>query len=130
MRYKITELQLSGNDQYATIAKDCNALLDLLNEYCKTNIAMSFTRSYGGRANLRLKRFTIPLTGSHVSCGIDWLLYYVIHEFTHCLGYSSHNETFKTQEQTLCKLFGYELEYKRAYPKAIYCNGQAVYKSK
>jgi hypothetical protein len=129
MRYKINKLQLAGNNKLAKISRDANALLELLNEHEKTRVTMTLSRSIGGRANIKLKRFTIPLT-QQARYGNDYMMYYVIHEFTHCLGFHKHDNKFKLKEQSLCNLFGYKLEYAKAYPKTIYANGKIVYKSK
>ena len=121
MRYKLTDIQLAGNKQ----VKDANALLDLLNEHCRTNIAMTFSRARGGRANLKYARFTVP---QHAfERGETYLQYYVIHEFTHCLGIANHGSRFKRKERELLDLFNIKIDYARAYPRALYANGERVY---
>ena len=108
--------------------KDATALLDLLNENCHTKITMAFSRAYGGRANLVLHRFTVP---QHTfTKGETYLFYYVIHEFTHCLGNPKHDSDFKRKEKQLLRLFGISIDYARAYPRALYANGQRVYQMK
>jgi hypothetical protein len=129
MRYKLNEMQLSGNSQIAKLSRDATAMLELLNEHEKTHVRMSFSKARAGRANLEKKQFTIPLT-AQAHFGLDYMMYYVIHEFTHCLGYHNHRTSFKHKEQQLCELFGYKLEYKKAYPRRIYANGQIIYQSK
>ena len=121
MRYQLTHIQTAGNKQ----ASDAYALLDLLNEHCKTHIGMSFSRARGGRANLLHKRFTVP---QHTfTNGETYLFYYVIHEFTHCLGYVPHDSVFKRKERQLLVLFGITIDYAKAYPRALYANGERVY---
>ena len=121
MKYRLTEAQLKGNKQ----AQDAIALLDLLNEHCNTGITMHFTRAMGGRANLQYTHFTIPQFA--FARREAYLFYYVIHEFTHCLGYDEHDNAFKQKERTLLSLFGISIDYIRAYPKALYANGEKVY---
>lgn len=125
MRYKFTELQLAGNRQ----VKDAKALLDLLNEQCHKHINMSFTRAAGGRANREHTHFSIPEHA--LKNGEIYLFYYVIHEFTHCYANNpSHDSQFKRAERKLLKLFDIEIDYAKAYPKALYANGQKVYSKK
>jgi len=128
MRYKLTELQLAGNKQ----VKDARALLDLLNEHCQaneyhhTNITMSFTRANRGTAKLTRNTFTVPIHA--INKGDTYLFYYVIHEFTHCLGYGHlHDDNFKWKEKQLLDLFDIQIDYARAYPRALYANGEVVY---
>jgi len=121
MKYKLTDIQLSGNKQ----VNDARALLGLLNEHCNSKVKMNFSRANGGQANLKLARFTIP---QHAfTKGETYLLYYVIHEFTHCLGNRSHNSMFKRKERELLQLFGISIDYAKAYPRALYANGEKVY---
>ena len=125
MRYRLTDIQLAGNKQ----AKDACALLDLLNEHCRTKVKMDFTRARAGRANLRHDHFTVPQHALE-KFGETYLFYYVIHEFTHCLGNSSHDGDFKRKERQLLKLFGITIDYAKAYPRALYANGKKVYQKK
>ncbi len=126
MNYKLTSIQVAGNKY----ANDAKAMLDLLNEHCKKSVAMTFTRARGGRANLRHTHFTMPEHTINGKFPIEYTLYYVIHEFTHCLGYSEHGSEFKRHERQLLDIFGIKIEYARAYPKALYANGQRVYTKK
>ena len=124
MKYKLTALQLAGDKQ----VKDANALLDLLNEHCHTSVTMTFSRARAGRANLEHKYFTVP---QHtLTRGETYLYYYVIHEFTHCLGYLGHDSTFKRNERQLLKLFDITIDYAKAYPRTLYANGERVYYKK
>ena len=122
MKYKLTPLQLAGNKQ----VKDAYALLDLLNEHEHTRITMTFSRAYAGHA--RDRHFIMPI---HVfDKGETYLFYYVIHEFTHCLGYARHDSDFKRSERRLLNLFDIDIDYARAYPRALYANGEKVYQKK
>ena len=122
MKYRFTEAELKENKQ----AQNAVALLDLLNEHEHTNITMHFTRAGGGKANLKKAHFTIPRHA--LAEGEAYTLYYVIHEFTHCLGhYKGHDNTFKRKERTVLNLLGMSIDYARAYPKALYVNGEKVY---
>ncbi len=125
MRYKLTDIQLAGNKQ----AKDAEALLDLLNEHCHTDVKMTFSRANAGRANLNHTRFTIP---QHAfTKGETYLFYYVIHEFTHCQDdIIGHGKDFKKAEQDLLGLFGISIDYARAYPRVLYANGERAYYKK
>ena len=121
MKYQFTELQLSGNKKVA----DARAVLDLLNEHCRTSVKMSFSRANGGRANLYRQRFTIP---KHAMDRCEtYLHYYVIHEFTHCLGNLSHDKAFKRKERQLLKMFDITIDYAKAYPRTLYANGEKKY---
>ena len=125
MKYRFTDLQLAGNKQ----VKDAQALLDLLNEHYKSSVLMAFTHANKGRANIIAKRFTIPQHA--LDKGETYLHYYVIHEFTHCLGFfDEHNLAFKRKEQTLLAMFGISIDYAKSYPRALYCNGEKVYQKK
>jgi hypothetical protein len=124
MRYKISEIQLAGNKQ----ANDAKAMLVLLNEQMHENVTMHFTNANAGRAKTRIKHFTIPIHALK-SCE-TYLLYYVIHEFTHCITNKMHDTKFKFTESALCSQFGISIDYARAYPKRLYYNGQTVYEKK
>ena len=105
--------------------QEAQALLELLNEHCDTTITIRFTTAQRGQANLTHNRFSIP---EHAPTkGEAYLYYYVIHEFTHCLGFWEHDQSFKKKEQSLLILFGIKIEYSRAYPRALYANGERVY---
>ena len=123
MTHKIfTPIQEAGDKRI----EDARALLTLLNEHCGTNITMRFTFARGGRANTRLQRFTIPKFA--VDNGETYLFYYVIHEFTHCFGqYHNHGEQFKACERGLLSEFNIKIDYAKAYPKALYANGEIAY---
>lgn len=121
MKYKLTELQLAGNKQ----VKDAKALLDLLNEYCQTDIKMSFTRANRGRAKLA-GNFTVPVHAINKN-NETYLFYYVVHEFTHCLGNHTHDASFKSKERELLNLFNISIDYAKAYPRTLYANGQQAY---
>ncbi len=124
MHYKLTELQIAGNKPIA----EAKALLELLNEQYKTKVTMRFTRADKGRAKPTQSRFSIPIHATDK--GEAFLFYYVIHEFVHCLGYHGHGITFKTHERDLLSLWGIDITYARAYPKALYANGLKVYDRK
>lgn len=120
----MTSLQLAGNKKI----KNAQALLELLNQHCKTSTTMTFTRARAGRANTELNHFTVP---QHAIDNVEtYLSYYVIHEFTHCLGFPGHNASFKQRERKLLTLFDISIDYARAYPKALYSNGEKVYQGK
>ena len=121
MNYKFTELQLAGNKQVT----DARALLDLLNEKTRSQVIMSFSKAKRGRANLKHNRFTVP---KHAfDKGETYLFYYVIHEFTHCMGYPNHGKDFKSKEQSFLNLFGIKIDYAKAYPRDLYANGEISY---
>ena len=121
MKYRFTDTQLAGNKK----AKDCYALLDLLNETHHQKIKMTITRARGGHAHIREDRFTLP---TYVFSRPEvYMFYYVIHEFTHCLGFWGHDLYFKRKEQDILQLFDIKIHYTKAYPKALYSNGQKVY---
>lgn len=125
MRYKLTPLQKAGNKQIG----DAYALLDLLNEHNKTNVKMDINRACRGRANIELNHFTVPIFAFNQ--GEEFSQYYVIHEYTHIMGkHYNHDSSFKRVEQSLLSLFDLTLDYAKAYPKAIYSNGQKVYDKK
>ncbi len=125
MRYKLTPLQKSGNKQIA----DTYAILGLLNEYNNTDIKMDISRACRGRANIKLNHFTVPIFAFNK--GAEFSQYYVIHEYTHIMGkHYNHDSAFKRLEQILLSLFDLTLDYAKAYPKAIYANGQKVYERK
>lgn len=124
MKYRLTPIQLASNKQ----VNDATALLELLNEHCNTDAKMIFSRARSGRANSRLLRFTVPQHA--LEKGETYLFYYVIHEFTHCLGYNGHPSEFKCKERQLLKLFGISIDYARAYPRALYASGERAYYKK
>lgn len=128
MKYKLTQIQLSGNK----LINDAIALLDLLNETNKTSIKMTFSKANCGRANQRLQKFTIPVHA--ITKGESYLFYYVIHEYSHCMlsRHTGHNNQFKQTELILLNKFTNidSMDYARAYPKTIYANGEIVYKRK
>ena len=105
MKYKLEGIQLAGNKQ----VENANALLELLNDYCHAEVKMSFTRANRGRANLSNTHFTVPEHA--INKNETYLLYYVIHEFTHCLGNTGHDKKFKNKETQLLDLFGIKIEY-------------------
>jgi len=119
MKYKMV---VDGNPK----AHDAYALLDLLNEHYDCDVTMTFSRARKGRANLIKQQFTVPQFA--LKRGETYLHYYVIHEFTHCIGYRYHDSVFKAHERQLLALFGIKIDYARAYPKALYANGEQVYK--
>jgi hypothetical protein len=118
--YKATE---NSNN---TLIQGASKLLAELNTKYDRSVTMQFTDSYGGRANIDLQRFTIPLWAAKK--GITYLYYYVIHEFTHCFGqYCGHGAGFKACERGILGEYGITIDYARAYPKALYANGERVY---
>lgn len=114
--------------KYDRQIQDIESLLQLLNENKHSNISMRFSNADCGRANIDNGKFSIPLHA--FTKGETYLHYYVIHEFTHCLGCWNHGSDFKRVEGQLLKLFGIEIEYKKAYPKKLYANGELSYTSK
>lgn len=124
MKYKLTPIQLSHNKQ----VDDAAALLGLLNEHCKADTKMVFSRARAGRANVELGKFTIPQHA--LNNGETYLSYYVIHEFTHCLGLRGHNKDFKQRERALLRLFNITIDYASAYPRTLYANGEKAYQKK
>lgn len=123
MKYRFTNTEL---EKYPH-TKDAIALLDLLNERCHKHIKMVFTKASGGRANLTHTQFTVPKHALE-KFGETYLYYYVIHEFTHCYANNgTHDGQFKRTERKLLALFGITIDYAKAYPRALYANGEKVY---
>ena len=108
--------------------EEAKTVLELLNEQFDENVKMRITTADRGQAVGREKRFTLPARAFERHQA--YLIYYVVHEFTHCLGYYDHREDFKFWECKLLDKFGITIEYARAYPKALYCNGDKVYSRK
>lgn len=114
---------------HKTLANDAISCLDLLNETMRKKVTLTFVNANRGHARLSTQHITIPRHA--FGRGETYLLYYVIHEFTHI--YTSdcrHDAKFKNAEKRLLAMFGYEIEYARAYPKTLYANGEKAYSYK
>ena len=101
--------------------------LELLNEKHKSNVTLKLSHGRRGRARLSKQYFSLPIWALTNCYPEQYIIYYTIHEYTHCLLMMGHNETFKNKESELLKEFGIEIEYARAYPKRLYANGEIVY---
>jgi len=103
--------------------------LELLNEKHKSNVVLKrISHSTRGMARFRQQYFSLPdylFSGNYPE---QYIIYYTIHEYTHCLlMMGTHNPFFKSKESSDLKEFGIEIEYARAYPKRLYANGEIVY---
>lgn len=76
-----------------------------------------------GRARIKTRTITIPAWTFKVAP--EYAVYYTLHEIAH-FKFLGHKAAFKEVEQSLCKMAGISLEYAKAYPKAIYANGQRI----
>lgn len=100
-------------------------LLKELNDRYSTHIGMEFTSAKAGHAKVKEQEFFLPIwTFKH---GVKYVEYYVIHEFTHCLGLYGHDRLFKAKEQELLSLYNLICIYAKAYPAVLLHNGKAVY---
>jgi len=124
MKYKLTSLQLAGNKY----VDEANAVLALLNEHYHTDIKMEFTQATRGHAKVNFNWFSVPVHAINGKQAVEYTWYYVVHEFVHInFRIHNHDSKFKTHEKKLLRLFGLDIKYARAYPRALYANGNKVY---
>ncbi len=118
--------------------KDLQCVLDLTrSELTKyyigvPKVTLKLKDTQKGTTHFTKGYFTIPLWA--VNEGEEFTTYYVVHEFCHFVarneGSRGHDGIFKSVERRALKLWGMDIEYKKAYPRALYANGMKVYESK
>ena len=103
--------------------KDYQAIVDLTSEALGiSSIPIRIKNVGGGRANKNY--ITLP----------KWLdkydeqyqIYYTVHETCHYGFGRNHFSLFKMGEDKALALWGIKIERKKAYPKALYANGQRI----
>ena len=108
--------------------KDMQSVTDLTAEFLGINkpIRIKVKDISGGRANTRTRCISVPkwaMNNEH------YAIYYAVHEVCH-YRVSGHGIAFKLIEKNALSQWNIEIEYSRAYPKSLSCNGQKVYDKK
>ena len=77
-----------------------------------------------GRANWKTNSITIPQWS--IETGDSYALYYAIHELAHYFGgrLGGHSAMFQKIEDELLSIWGLSIKRAKAYPKALFANGQ------
>ena len=101
--------------------QDCRAMIDLLNDTYKDTVKMEIKDVGRGHAHTNANWFSLPKWA--LGRGEAFAFYYIIHEFCHSHYRMGHNALFTEYEKSACAKFGYTLDMKRVYPKAIAYNG-------
>ena len=57
---------------------------------------------------------------------INYRIYYVIHELTHCIVGIEHDDDFKKVEDILLSLWDIRIERKSIYPRKLFCNNKEI----
>ncbi len=104
------------------------SIVDLTVEFLGINkpIKIKVKDIAGGHANEKTRCISVP---KWAMVNEYYAIYYAVHEVCHyrALG---HGIAFKLIEKNALAQWGIEIEYSRAYPKALSCNGERVYDRK
>ena len=116
---------------YKELTEYAQSIADDITRRRKTQpIKIVVRELYRGHAHIESRFVSVPTSAYYLE-NLEYFTYYTIHEITHLIANTiKHNADFKRVERHELKLWGLNIEYRRAYPSKLIANGQVCYENK